>query len=181
MPCTTSPTATRASRPSRTTSCASATSPPAKTCKRTAPSRPWRQAVLARNPYLREILECGHGVVPAAGSHQRDFFCAQAAGGTARPDCAATRPASSPRCAATACSRWRCTARHWQQRPRTIFSVAATIPGRNGGRAIPGAWNAQFGARLRVGRAVQRLFGGPVLSEVAVGGCATGSGAVRRR
>ncbi len=31
------------------------------------------------------------------------------------------------------------------------------------------AWHAQFGARLRVGRAVQRLFGGPVLSELVVG------------
>ena len=31
-------------------------------------------------------------------------------------------------------------------------------------------WQAQFGARLRVGRAVQRLFGGGVLSELVVGG-----------
>lgn len=31
------------------------------------------------------------------------------------------------------------------------------------------AWRAQFGARLRVGRAVQGLFGGPVLSEAVVG------------
>jgi flavin-dependent dehydrogenase len=30
------------------------------------------------------------------------------------------------------------------------------------------AWHAQFGARLRVGRAVQHLFGGPVLSELVV-------------
>jgi flavin-dependent dehydrogenase len=32
------------------------------------------------------------------------------------------------------------------------------------------AWRAQFGARLRVGRAVQGLFGGPLLSELVVGG-----------
>ena len=32
------------------------------------------------------------------------------------------------------------------------------------------AWQAQFGARLRVGRAVQGLFGGPVMSELVVGG-----------
>jgi len=31
-------------------------------------------------------------------------------------------------------------------------------------------WQAQFGSRLRVGRAVQGLFGAPVLSELAVGG-----------
>ena len=31
------------------------------------------------------------------------------------------------------------------------------------------AWRRQFGARLQVGRAVQRLFGGPVLSELVVG------------
>ncbi|MGI4736823.1 MAG: NAD(P)/FAD-dependent oxidoreductase [Janthinobacterium lividum] len=32
------------------------------------------------------------------------------------------------------------------------------------------AWRRTFGTRLRVGRAVQRLFGGPVLSELVVGG-----------
>lgn len=41
------------------------------------------------------------------------------------------------------------------------------------------AWQAQFGARLRVGRAVQRLFGGPVLSEAVVGGLRHWPGAVR--
>ena len=41
------------------------------------------------------------------------------------------------------------------------------------------AWHAQFGARLRVGRAVQRLFGGPVLSELVVGGLRHWPGAVR--
>jgi flavin-dependent dehydrogenase len=41
------------------------------------------------------------------------------------------------------------------------------------------AWHAQFGARLRVGRAVQRLFGGPVLSELVVGGLRHWPGAVQ--
>ena len=41
------------------------------------------------------------------------------------------------------------------------------------------AWQAQFGARLRVGRAVQRLFGGPVLSELVIGGLRRWPGAVR--
>ena len=41
------------------------------------------------------------------------------------------------------------------------------------------AWKAQFGARLRVGRAVQRLFGGPVLSEVVIGGLRHWPGAVQ--
>ncbi len=41
------------------------------------------------------------------------------------------------------------------------------------------AWRAQFGARLRVGRAVQGLFGGPVLSEAVVGGLRHWPGAVR--
>ena len=41
------------------------------------------------------------------------------------------------------------------------------------------AWTAQFGTRLRVGRAVQRLFGGPLLSELAVGGLRHWPGAVQ--
>ncbi len=41
------------------------------------------------------------------------------------------------------------------------------------------AWRRQFGARLRVGRAVQRLFGGPVLSELVVGGLRHWPAAVR--
>ena len=41
------------------------------------------------------------------------------------------------------------------------------------------AWQRQFGARLRVGRAVQGLFGGPVLSEVVVGGLRHWPAAVR--
>ncbi|GAC1377345.1 MAG: NAD(P)/FAD-dependent oxidoreductase [Hymenobacter sp.] len=41
------------------------------------------------------------------------------------------------------------------------------------------AWHAQFAARLRVGRAVQRLFGGPVLSELVVGGLRRWPGAVQ--
>lgn len=41
------------------------------------------------------------------------------------------------------------------------------------------AWQQQFGARLRVGRAVQRLFGGPVLSELVVGGLRHWPAAVR--
>ena len=41
------------------------------------------------------------------------------------------------------------------------------------------AWQAAFGARLRVGRAVQRLFGGPVLSELVVGGLRHWPAAVR--
>jgi flavin-dependent dehydrogenase len=41
------------------------------------------------------------------------------------------------------------------------------------------AWQRTFGARLRVGRAVQRLFGGPVLSEMVVGGLRYWPAAVR--
>ena len=41
------------------------------------------------------------------------------------------------------------------------------------------AWQRQFGARLRVGRAVQGLFGGPVLSELVVGGLRHWPAAVR--
>jgi len=40
-------------------------------------------------------------------------------------------------------------------------------------------WHRTFGARLRVGRAVQRLFGGPVLSELVVGGLRHWPAAVR--
>ena len=41
------------------------------------------------------------------------------------------------------------------------------------------AWQGKFGTRLRVGRAVQRLFGGPVLSELVVGGLRQWPAAVR--
>ena len=41
------------------------------------------------------------------------------------------------------------------------------------------AWQGQFGARLRVGRAVQHLFGGPRLSELAVGALRHWPAAVR--
>jgi len=41
------------------------------------------------------------------------------------------------------------------------------------------AWQRQFGARLRVGRAVQRVFGGPILSELVVGGLRHWPAAVR--
>jgi len=41
------------------------------------------------------------------------------------------------------------------------------------------AWQRTFGARLHVGRAVQRLFGGPVLSELVVGGLRYWPAAVR--
>ncbi|HEX8504737.1 MAG TPA: FAD-dependent oxidoreductase [Hymenobacter sp.] len=40
-------------------------------------------------------------------------------------------------------------------------------------------WKAQFGARLRMGRAVQRLFGGPLLSEAVVGSLRHWPGGVR--
>lgn len=40
-------------------------------------------------------------------------------------------------------------------------------------------WHRTFGARLRVGRTVQRLFGGPVLSELVVGGLRHWPAAVR--
>jgi len=41
------------------------------------------------------------------------------------------------------------------------------------------AWRRTFGTRLWVGRAVQRLFGGPVLSELVVGGLRHWPAAVR--
>ena len=41
------------------------------------------------------------------------------------------------------------------------------------------AWQAQFGTRLQVGRVVQRLFGGPVLSEMVVSGLRHWPAAVR--
>jgi flavin-dependent dehydrogenase len=40
-------------------------------------------------------------------------------------------------------------------------------------------WRRQFGTRLQVGRAVQALFGGPVLSELVVGGLRHWPAAVR--
>nr|WP_262908798.1 NAD(P)/FAD-dependent oxidoreductase [Hymenobacter translucens] len=40
-------------------------------------------------------------------------------------------------------------------------------------------WQTHFGRRLQVGRAVQRLFGGPRLSELVVGGLRYWPGAVR--
>ncbi len=45
--------------------------------------------------------------------------------------------------------------------------------------AYAAAWRQQFGTRLRVGRAVQGLFGGPVLSELVIGGLRYWPAAVR--
>ena len=45
--------------------------------------------------------------------------------------------------------------------------------------AYTASWRTEFGGRLRVGRAVQRLFGQPLLSEVAVNGLRWWPGAVQ--
>ena len=46
-------------------------------------------------------------------------------------------------------------------------------------KAYAQAWQVHFGRRLRVGRAVQGMFGGPLLSELLVGGLRYWPGGVR--
>lgn len=134
------------------------------------------QAVLAQNPRLREILGAAERLYPQPEVineisfgpkqpvEQHVLMCGDAAG-LITPLCGngmamALHGAALAAAAADDLLRAR--------RSRAAMEAAYTR-----------AWQAQFGARLRVGRAVQRLFGRPVLSELVVGGLRHWPGAVR--
>ena len=133
-------------------------------------------AVLARNPRLREILAAAEvlypqpevineiSFAPKQPVVQHVLMCGDAAG-LITPLCG-NGMAMALHGAALAAA-----AAHDFLAGRTTRPALET--------AYAGAWQAQFGARLRVGRAVQRLFGGPVLSELVVGGLRHWPGAVR--
>ena len=133
-------------------------------------------AVLARNPHLREILGAAEvlypqpevineiSFAPKQPVEQHVLMCGDAAG-LITPLCG-NGMAMALHGAALAAA-----AAH--------DFLRGTVPRAATEAAYARAWQAQFGARLRVGRAVQRLFGGPVLSELVVGGLRHWPGAVR--
>jgi flavin-dependent dehydrogenase len=134
------------------------------------------QAVLARNPQLREILSTAERLYPQPEVineisfaskqpvEQHVLMCGDAAG-LITPLCG-NGMAMALHGAALGAS-----AAHDFLRGHTTRSIMEI--------AYAQAWQAQFGARLRMGRAVQSLFGGPVLSELVVGGLRHWPGAVR--
>ena len=125
------------------------------------------QAVLARNPRLREILDSAEVLYPQPEVINEISFAPKQpveqhvlmvgdAAGLITP----------------LCGNGMAMALHG-----AALAAAATHEFLAGRTARPQlendyarAWQAQFGTRLRVGRAVQQLFGGPVLSELVVGG-----------
>ena len=125
------------------------------------------QAVLARNPHLREILASAEmlypqpevineiSFAPKQPVEQHVLMCGDAAG-LITPLCG-NGMAMALHGAALAAA-----AAHGFLSGTTTRAATEA--------AYAQAWHAQFGARLRIGRAVQRLFGGPVLSELVVGG-----------
>ncbi|MBD2767500.1 FAD-binding protein [Hymenobacter sp. BT664] len=134
------------------------------------------QEVLARNPLLREILGSAERLysqpevineisfAPKQPVEQHVLMCGDAAG-LITPLCG-NGMAMALHGAALAAA-----AAHNFLEAHTSRAAMETTYSR--------AWNGQFGARLRVGRAVQRLFGGPVLSELVVGSLRHWPGAVR--
>ena len=134
------------------------------------------QAVLARNPHLREILSAAEmlytqpevineiSFAPKQPVEQHVLMGGDAAG-LITPLCG-NGMAMALHGAALASA-----AAH------DFLSSATTRVAME--TAYTQAWHAQFGTRLRVGRAVQRLFGGPVLSELVVGGLRYWPAAVR--
>lgn len=134
------------------------------------------QAVLARNPRLREILAAAEmlypqpevineiSFAPKQPVEQHVLMCGDAAG-LITPLCG-NGMAMALHGAALAAA-----ATHDFLSAATSRASMETEYAR--------AWQGQFAARLRVGRAVQQLFGGPVLSEVMIGGLRHWPGAVR--
>ena len=134
------------------------------------------QAVLARNPHLRDILAGAEvlypqpevineiSFAPKQPVEQRVLMVGDAAG-LITPLCGNGMAMALHGAALAA------TAAHDFLTAKTTRAAMET--------AYTRAWHAQFGARLRVGRAVQQLFGGPVLSELVVGGLRHWPGAVR--
>lgn len=134
------------------------------------------QAVLAQNPHLRDILSTAEvlypqpevineiSFAPKQPVEQHVLMCGDAAG-LITPLCGNGMAMALHGAALAA------TAAH------DFLAGKISRPAMEATYAR--AWQAQFGARLRVGRAVQALFGGPVLSELVVGGLRYWPGAVR--
>ncbi|MBJ6108724.1 FAD-dependent monooxygenase [Hymenobacter sp. BT523] len=133
-------------------------------------------AVLARNPRLREILDTAEVLYPQPEVINEISFAPKQpveqhilmvgdAAGLITPLCG-NGMAMALHGAALAAAAAHDFLTHTTTRPAMEAAYAR-------------AWQAQFGGRLRVGRAVQRLFGGPVLSELVVGGLRHWPGAVQ--
>ncbi|GAB3577203.1 NAD(P)/FAD-dependent oxidoreductase [Hymenobacter daeguensis] len=134
------------------------------------------QAVLARNPFLRQILDAAERLypqpevineisfAPKQPVEQHLLMCGDAAG-LITPLCGNGMAMALHGAALGAAA---------------VHDFLAGRSSRAGMEAAYAqAWQAQFGTRLRVGRAVQRLFGGPVLSELVVGSLRYWPAAVR--
>ncbi|WP_035562050.1 NAD(P)/FAD-dependent oxidoreductase [Hymenobacter sp. IS2118] len=132
--------------------------------------------VLAKNPRLREILDAAERLypqpevineisfAPKQPVEQHILMCGDAAG-LITPLCGNGMAMALHGAALGA------AAAHDFLSAKTTRAEMETAYSR--------AWHAQFAARLRVGRAVQGLFGGPVLSELVIGGLRHWPGAVQ--
>ena len=134
------------------------------------------QAVLARNPHLREILDSAELLYPQPEVINEISFAPKQpveqhvlmvgdAAGLITPLCGNGMAMALHGAALAAAATHEFLVGH-TSRARLESNYAW-------------AWQMQFGARLRVGRAVQRLFGGPVLSELVVGSLRHWPSAVR--
>jgi flavin-dependent dehydrogenase len=135
-----------------------------------------QQAVLAKNPRLREILASAEvlypqpevineiSFAPKQPVEQHVLMCGDAAG-LITPLCGNGMAMALHGAALAAAA-----AHDFLTAKTTRAAMEATYSQ---------AWHAQFAARLRVGRVVQRLFGRPVLSEMVIGGLRHWPGAVR--
>ena len=133
------------------------------------------QAVLMQNPRLREILTAAEvlypqpevineiSFAPKQPVEQHVLMCGDAAG-LITPLCGNGMAMALHGAALAAAATQDFLSGHTSRRQLEA--------------AYARAWRTHFGARLRVGRAVQRLFGGPVLSELVVGSLRHWPGAV---
>ena len=134
------------------------------------------QAVLAQNPRLREILSSAEVLYPQPEVINEISFAPK------RPvEAHVLMVGDAAGLITPLCGNGMAMALHG-----AALAAAAThefLAGRCTRPALEAGyertWQAQFGARLRVGRAVQRLFGGPVLSELVIGGLRHWPGTVR--
>ncbi len=133
-------------------------------------------AVLARNPHLHRILTTAEVLYPQPEvineisfapktCVERHVLLAGDAAGLITPLCG-NGMAMAIHGASLAAARADAFLRGQLTRPQLEAAYSAD-------------WQGQFGRRLRVGRAVQRLFGQPLLSELTVGGLSYWPGAVR--
>ncbi|WP_426493421.1 NAD(P)/FAD-dependent oxidoreductase [Hymenobacter sp. 102] len=135
------------------------------------------QRVLARNPHLRHILEHAQVLYPQPEVINEISFAPKTCVEDHVLMCGDAAGLITPLCGngmAMAMHGASLAAAHahaflWNELTRPALEAAYTA-----------SWQRQFSRRLQTGRAVQRLFGQPLLSEVAVNGLRLWPGAVRQ-